>query len=182
MAVSSLVAASGGKTMYRTTLTSGTSYTVPAGVTYLNVTLTGGGGGGGGACVDNFTGGAGGSGGNTTFTGATTATGGAGGANHTPYITSSTGGPIRVATASTANTGKGGTGGVTAAANSFNGAFIGDDGKDGAVITSTLSTTPGASISYSIGSGGSGGYPSTGTAPVYGGSGGSGKIDIEYWV
>ena len=37
-----------GKTMFRTTLTSGTSYTVPAGVTYLNVTLVGGGGGGGG--------------------------------------------------------------------------------------------------------------------------------------
>ena len=34
------------KTMFRTTLTSGTSYTVPAGVTYLNVTLLGGGGGG----------------------------------------------------------------------------------------------------------------------------------------
>ena len=33
------------KTMFRTTLTTGTSYTVPAGVTYLNVTLLGGGGG-----------------------------------------------------------------------------------------------------------------------------------------
>ena len=32
-----------GKTAYRTTLTSGTSYTVPAGVTYLNVTCIGGG-------------------------------------------------------------------------------------------------------------------------------------------
>ena len=35
------------KTRFATTLTSGTSYTVPAGVTYLNVTLVGGGGGGG---------------------------------------------------------------------------------------------------------------------------------------
>jgi hypothetical protein len=182
MAVSSLVAAGGGKTAFRTTLTSGSSWTVPAGVTYVNVTLTGGGGGGGGACVDNFSGGAGSAGGNTTFTGATTATGGAGGASHTPYITSSGGGPIRVATASTANTGKGGTGGISQAAANFNGAFIGDDGKDGAVITSTLSTTPGASISYSIGSGGSGGYPSSGTNPAYGAAGGSGKIDIEYWV
>jgi hypothetical protein len=34
------------KTMFRTTLTSGTSYTVPAGVTYLNVLLVGGGGSG----------------------------------------------------------------------------------------------------------------------------------------
>ena len=101
MAVSTLVAAAGGKTMYRTTLTSGTSYTVPAGVTYLNVTLVGGGGGGnsntynglGGAirsstlsCTPGASityaigagGGAGAAGGNTTFTGATTATGGNG--------------------------------------------------------------------------------------------------------
>ena len=50
MAVSNLVAASAAsKTMFRTTLTSGTSYTVPAGVTYLNVLLVGGGGGAGGS-------------------------------------------------------------------------------------------------------------------------------------
>ncbi len=42
----------GGKTMFRTTLTSGTSYTVPAGVTYLNVLLVGGGGSG---CQESFT-------------------------------------------------------------------------------------------------------------------------------
>jgi hypothetical protein len=41
------------KTMFRTTLTSGTSYTVPAGVTYLNVTLVGGGGGGSSSITDN---------------------------------------------------------------------------------------------------------------------------------
>ena len=46
MGVTSTAPVSGGKTMFRTTLTSGTSYTVPAGVTYLNVTLVGGGGGG----------------------------------------------------------------------------------------------------------------------------------------
>ena len=57
----------GGKTAYRTTLTSGTSYTVPAGVTYLNVTLYGGGGGAGGngtdgvSATDNTGGGGGGS-------------------------------------------------------------------------------------------------------------------------
>ena len=39
------------KTMFRTTLTSGTSYTVPDGVTYLNVLLVGGGGSG---CQDAF--------------------------------------------------------------------------------------------------------------------------------
>jgi hypothetical protein len=140
------------------TLTSGTSYTVPAGVTYLNVTLRGGGGGG------------------------------AGGGSSIP----------------------------------------GNDGHGGEIISSTLSVTPGASIAYAIGSGGtagsnvpgSGGTGGTttftgatsasggngGTAPTgggatngtntlgadnagaggrnsgAGGAGGSGSIDIEYWV
>jgi hypothetical protein len=108
MAVSSLVAAAGGKTMYRTTLTSGTSYTVPAGVTYLNVTLVGGGGGGDGTLNVNGRGGqivystlsttpgasityaigAGGAaitaGGTTTFTGATSAVGGGGSIGQPP--------------------------------------------------------------------------------------------------
>lgn len=44
-------ASAASKTMFRTTLTSGTSYTVPAGVTYLNVLLVGGGGSG---CMDGF--------------------------------------------------------------------------------------------------------------------------------
>ena len=38
----------GGKTLKKITLTSGTSYTVPAGVTEMNVILYGGGGGGSG--------------------------------------------------------------------------------------------------------------------------------------
>jgi len=148
----------GGKTEYKTTLTSGTSWTVPAGVTYVNVCLMGGGGSGGG---DN--------------------------------------------------------------ANS-----IDHNGYPGAVIFSTLATTPGTSIAYSIGAGGSGasvnaqGNPGgtttfTGAASASGGNGGNtgsgsnatsatgassannggvggyfypnntgaggaGKIDIEYWV
>ena len=148
----------GGKTEYKTTLTSGTSWTVPAGVTYVNVCLMGGGGSGGG---DN--------------------------------------------------------------SNS-----IDHSGYPGAVIFSTLATTPGASIAYSIGAGGSGasvnnygnpggtttfagatsapggngGHPGSGNAANsatsassannggFGGyfypnntsAGGAGKIDIEYWV
>jgi hypothetical protein len=153
------------KTMFRTTLTSGTSWTVPAGVTYVNVTLLGGGGGGGGGY------------------------------------------------------------------NQSGAYFInGHQGLGGQVISSTLSTTPGASIAYAIGAGGSagsstvngsaggtttftgatsaggGGYgyagasgapASAGSATstannggaaggsaynVSGGAGGAGKIDIEYWV
>jgi hypothetical protein len=153
------------KTMFRTTLTSGTSWTVPAGVTYVNVTLLGGGGGGGGGASSSGT------------------------------------NPV-----------------------------IGQMGLPGQVVSSTLSTTPGASIAYAIGGGGSagsatvhggtggtttftgatsaagGGFGFSGASgapasagsatsignnggagggPIYntsGGAGGAGKIDIEYWV
>jgi hypothetical protein len=135
------------KTMFCTTLTSGTSYTVPAGVTYLNVTLAGGGQGGG--------------------------TGAAGSGYPAPS-------------------------GIT--------------GTGGQVISSTLSTTPGASIAYAIGAGGtgasnngsqggsggtttftgatsatgSGGPAGNGGQGATAGSGGSngaaGFIYIEYWV
>jgi hypothetical protein len=158
-------ASAAAKTMFRTTLTSGTSYTVPAGATYLNVTLVGGGGGGGGA-------------------------------QYSP----------------------------TSEQNWYgNGA----DGLGGQIISSTLSSTPGDTIAYAIGAGGSGGQSfgvvggtttftgatsalggnrgmgtnqgdgSAGrqglTAANYGGagrghngwsggSGGSGAIYIEYWT
>jgi len=145
------------KTMFRTTLTSGTSYTVPAGVTYLNVTLVGGGGGGS-------------------------------------------------TTTQTVNTSRA--------------------GRPGQVVSSTLSATAGATITYAIGAGGGGGAQggnsgaaggsttftgattATGGNPsLYGtgpagagqagttannggqgnnffeaGAGGAGKIDIEYWA
>ncbi len=49
MSISSANApAAAGKTRYVETLTSGTSWTVPAGVTYVNATLVGGGQGGAG--------------------------------------------------------------------------------------------------------------------------------------
>jgi hypothetical protein len=145
-----------GKTMYRTTLTSGTSYTVPTGVTYLNVTLVAGGGGG---------------------------------------------------------------------CNSIGTDRVGHPGLPGQVISSTLSATAGASITYAIGAGGAGGaeggasggtggnttftgattatggngaiFGSASTATAAGttannggagqnyfaaGTGGAGKIDIEYWA
>lgn len=103
MAVSKLnpVAAASSKTMYRTTLTSGTSYTVPAGVTYLNVTLVGGGGGGGGSFY-----------------------------------------------------------------------HVGGVGEGGQVISSTLSATAGATISYAIGAGGAGTTGASGQ-PNAGGTGGT---------
>jgi hypothetical protein len=103
MGSSTVPAASGGKTSFYVTLLTGTSYTVPAGVTYLNATLCGGGGGAGGGATGprgqggqivtsvvtttpgasiayalGAGGGTGSQGGTTTFTGATSAVGGLG--------------------------------------------------------------------------------------------------------
>jgi hypothetical protein len=154
------------KTMFRTTLTSGTSYTVPAGVTYLNVTLYGGGGGGTGFSTDSAS--PSGTGGTTTFTGATSATGGIGTLNM--YSNGQGDG-----TSAQANSAQGGMGFTRT--DSGAGRIVGTKGADGSVISSTLSVTPGASIAYGIGAGGG----STANS-VNGGTGGSGKIDVEYWA
>jgi hypothetical protein len=158
----------GGKTMFRTTLTSGTSYTVPAGVTYLNVTLYGGGGGGGAATYNDGSNGT--DGGTTTFTGATSAAGGNGGRKvHT-------GEPSTAGVAATTNSFQGGSGGFRGVSSAGgNNAW---SGGQGVIISSTLSATAGSTIAYAIGAGGAGG---TGTH-ASGGAGGSGKIDIEYWA
>lgn len=74
MGIATFPAPSSGKTRYVVTLLSGTSWTVPAGVTSINVKRKGGDGGDG----QNGSG-AGGAGGNTTFTGLSNAPGGAGG-------------------------------------------------------------------------------------------------------
>jgi hypothetical protein len=55
-------------------------------------------------------------------------------------------------------------------------------GSPGAKISSTLATTPGASISYGIGGGGTRGTGPNGGDGFQGGTGGSGRIDIEYWA
>lgn len=152
-------AAAGSKTRYVVTLTSGTSWTVPAGCLYVNARLIGGGGGSAASAASPQ----GGSGGNTTFTGATTATGGTGGSGTSgqtttatrkgeagimPYIPAGSGGPAVLA-------------------------YSGDD------IETYVTTTPGASISYTIGAGGVGGASAGYGA---GGTGASGKIVLEYWV
>ena len=169
------------KTRKALTLTSGTSWTVPSGVTYVNVTLYGGGGGGGVVTNSTSSLSSGGTGGTTTFTGATSATGGIGGTSLSNNNTGLAPSTIRSGTSAAANTGKGGTAGSGFTGNTENfhptNASIGN-GTDGQIITSIVNTTPGASISYSIGSGGSAG--SVGSAS--GGAGGSGKIEIEYWV
>jgi hypothetical protein len=183
MAFSVFPAPAAGKTRFATTLTSGTSYTVPAGVTYLNVTLVGGGGGSGGGNSTSFGGASsGGTGGTTTFTGATSATGGAGGAgiNNTNGLMTSAITELN-AYSPTANTGLGAFG--TRQNSRYNQDFWpseGHNGSSGQRIKSTLSATAGASIVYAIGAGGTAG--SGGTAGTGGAAGGSGFINIEYWV
>ena len=153
--------AAGSKTMYRRTLTSGTSYTVPAGVTYLNVTLYGGGGGGGG---------------------------GNGGANGTSSV--GHGGQV---VSSTLSVTPGSTITYAIGAGGSGGGSSGQNGSSGGTTTFTGATSA---------AGGNGGTGNTGTGTVgtnyqgannggghtssaqgaFGKDGGSGKIDIEYWV
>jgi len=144
------------KTMFRVTLTSGTSYTVPAGVTYLNVTLVGGGGGGTNSTPSSVTGRFGLPGQVVSSTLSATAgnsiayaigAGGAGGAEG--GNAGSTGGNTTFTGATTA------TGG--------NGAAIGS--ASGAGLAGTTANNGGAANNFNAA-----------------GTGGAGKIDIEYWA
>jgi len=176
-------APSSSKTRYFSNLLSGTSWTVPAGVTYVNVTLIGGGGGSGSGIGTDFTGNNGNAGGTTTFTGATSAVGGAGIIVAGGRASNNGGGQWGSPTAGIANSGLGALGyqygnSVSNSGYSTNGAYA--QGQAGQVITSTVSTTPGASITYAIGAGGTPG--ATGGGGGAGASGGSGRIDIEYWA
>lgn len=135
------------KTAFRLSLTSGTSWTVPAGVTYVNVTLYGGGGGAGGQnpgtsgqVVSSIV--------NTTPGASITYSIGAGG---------------------TGASGSGGAGGAT----TFTGAT---SAAGGGSVQAGVTGGAGA-IGQGAGNGGLATF-SGGT----GGAGGTGKIDIEYWV
>ena len=143
------------------TLTSGVSWTVPAGVTFVNVTLRGGGGGGAGV-----------------QSGVTTiAADGRGGQIVSSTLATTPGAAITYAigaggTAGVSAGGAGGTGGTT----TFTGATsatggVGSAGNDtnfaGVVGTAYLSAANGATGGYSNRAGG---------------VGGSGSIDVEYWV
>jgi hypothetical protein len=178
MAISSFPAALNKRNIV--TLTSGTSWTVPAGVTAVNVTLFGGGGGSGGVCTRDSTATSGGTGGTTTFTGATSATGGSGSSARNQTLTTD---PVLnyASLAGIANTGVGAFG---TAGWYFSGGLgypnASQNGRNGQVISSNVSTTPGASISYAIGAGGTAG--ASGSSGLAGAAGGSGSIEIEYWV
>jgi hypothetical protein len=154
------------KTMFRTSLTSGTSWTVPAGVTYVNVTLYGGGGGGGGANYNEYNVAGDGLGGQvisstlSTTPGASIAysigAGGVGGAGGQPAS-------------------KGSSGGTT----TFTGATSAAGGNGGVGLRSGQAGSDGVAGAHSNGGGGSN---SNNSASASGGTGGPGKIDIEYWA
>lgn len=152
------------KTRKVETLTSGTSWTVPAGVTYVNATLVGGGGGGGSATSTNNFGFAqnGGSGMSVETTVATTP-----GASITYAI--GAGGAGR-------NGGQsGGTGGTT----TFTGATSATGGNGGGYATGGDWNGQAGLIS-AVNNGGLGAI--SGGSNNYGGAGGPGWITLEYWV
>lgn len=182
-------ASAGGKTEFVTTLKSGTSYTVPAGVNYLNVVLTGGGGSGNFAgattAMNTYPGG----GGTTTFTGATSAAGGSAGIGRTGDTNGNS------SYAANGNAGMANTGQPGSATYRFNNAPGGNASMNvsiasraahfGEVVESTLSTTPGATINYAIGAGGAAGieYSNDNAQNSSAGNpGGSGKIEVHYWA
>jgi hypothetical protein len=164
MGLSVFPAPSGGKTMFRTTLTSGTSYTVPAGVNYLNVTLVGGGGGGGG--------------GSFTSPFYEQPIKGLGGQIISSTLSVTPGASIVYAI------GAGGSAGP-------NGMSVGAGGTGGTTtFTGATSASGGGGGKGANASGGQGGTAyqgadnggNPGGQQQNGGAGGSGKIDIEYWL
>jgi hypothetical protein len=167
------------KVLRRVSLTSGTSWVVPANVTEINVKCIGGGGGGASSVGTNTAGNNGGTGGTTSFTGATSALGG-NGAIAAAQVGTANYNPIAGA-AAIANTGEAGKSGF---ANFYVNPYVVNSyiplASNGQEITSTLAVTAGASITYAIGAGGTAGSAPTGGAA--GGAGGSGRIDVEYWA
>ena len=167
---------------YSETLESGTTWTVPAGCYYVNLTLFGGGGASGGIGAGSTAGTAGGT---TTFSGATNAGGGNGGsAKSVSALTSSAGTVSGISGADGLGLGAKPqarhqytfTSGTGITALNYQEA---SGGRDGQIIKSTVDTTPGASITYAIGAGGTGGTSISFPAGV---DGGNGRIDIEYFI
>lgn len=152
----------GGKTMRRLTLTSGTSWTVPADVTFVNVTLIGGGGGGGTGYYNN----------NQVY-----AAPGLGGQIINSTLSTTPGASITYAI------GAGGTGGSGG----------GNDGNSGGSTTFTGATTAAGGKGGEYGGGGEGvdfnaaangghGHSWAGSGANVGSTGGKGCIIVEYWI
>ena len=166
MGYSVFPAAAGGKTMYKTTLLSGTSWTVPAGVTYVNVTLFGGGGGGGG--VPNA---------GSLFR----SSNGFPGQVISSTLSTTPGASIAYAIGAGGTGGSNGLGGVGGTttftgATSATGGNGGIQGGNSSQNSGPVGTTGGAQWN------GGGLATNINTSGITGGTGGAGKIDIEYWA
>lgn len=161
-------------------LTSGTTFTWPAGIYRMKVRLFGAGGGGGGGADDTTDGSAAGNGGSTTF-GALTANGGGPGQGGLSPATTTYGG--QDGTPGTASGGAvnmsglgmpGGRGGP-----SESGIPPGAPGAPGGYCEGWITGTPGGTTSYTIGAGGVAGVGAV--TPTYDGTAGpAGRIVLEY--
>jgi hypothetical protein len=147
------------KTSYRETLTSGSSWTVPTGVTYVNVTLFGAGGGGSGTSA--------------------TITGGYGQAGQviTSNVVTTPGASISygIGAGGTPGAQGGNNSGAAGGTTTFTGATSATGGGGGGTSGTTL---PAGSQGAIGNNGGQGAY----SAATTGGTGGAGKIEIEYWL
>ena len=161
MAVTTIPSASGGFKRYVVTLTSGTSYTVPAGVTSINATLQGGGGGGGATRKVG-----------TDASWNTDGSPGLPGQMITTNLTTTPGASITYAI------GAGGTAASTGGTTTFTGATsaVGGNGMSTNATGQTGTAQPG------FHNGGGGGLAGTASSGQTGGVGGAGQIIIEYWL
>lgn len=156
------------KTMYRTTLLSGTSYTVPAGVTYLNVTLVGAGGGGTGGIFNNSV--------------PVVPQPGLGGQIIHSTLSVTAGQSIAYAIgAGGTNSGSGGDGGA-GGTTTFTGATSASGGGGANRISNSTNYSNTGSSGLVSSNYGNSQVSASGSVTGYGGVGGAGCIIIEYWV
>ena len=164
-AIGTVVAANASsKTPKRVTLTSGTSWTVPTGVTAINVTLQGGGAGGSPGVQSAAPNGS------TVYY----VPGNKGNPGNfvTTYLTTTPGAGITYAIGA-GGSGNGGTGGSTTFTGATTAAGGQGQGGSGSIAGQQLT---------GFDNGGSSGWASGSTGAPAGGGGGAGQIIIEYWT
>lgn len=147
------VASAAGKTRYAVTLTSGTSYTVPTGVTYLNVTLQGGGAGA------------------YSSSSANASTNASAGQMISSTLAATAGATITYAIGAGGTAGNGGTPAGAGGTTTFTGATsaVGGIGNASGQAGTSAAGFP------------NGGRQNANTMSA-GNAGGAGRIDVEYWV
>jgi hypothetical protein len=160
----------GGYKRYVVTLTSGTSWTVPTGVTNINATLQGGGGGGSGSIRESSL---------LTFPGVK----GQPGQMITTNVNTTPGASISYAIGGGGTGGNTNTAGGTGGSTTFTGATTAAGGVGG--VDGNSAAGPVGTQAAGNDNGGGPGSPFAGnvTSPNnLGGAGGSGQIIIEYWT